>query len=284
MDEHVAGHDPGHRRAFAHHRRPRHAAQQLAPGLRPLDRVGTDDHAMIGEARRQRSHERVHRRRVGALHREDLVEEDDVLGLAEIDPASLGEPLARLLAAAARRVEDGEIGVDEDEPPILPANRRHLLRVRTAQFRPQQVPARVADHAIAVGVSGVEFAQGVQMVVADGEHHVARRHQFLRHPAQLLLGGHQPRHLLVERGDAVAGGARLGHGRAVAGGQRLEHDDARRHRAQVLVDHPLPADDHLVAAVDGEVAQEQLGMQLARGYFDRQIEEWPDRAIMGTRR
>jgi hypothetical protein len=68
------------------------------------------------------------------------------------------------------------------------------------------------------------------------------------------------------------------------GGQRLEHDDARRHRAQVLVDHPLPADHDFIAALDGEIAQEQLGMQLARGDFDRQIEEWPDRAIVGTRR
>ena len=164
---------------------------------------------MLREARRQRAQQRVHRRRVGALHREDLVEEDDVLGLAEIDPAVSANHLRVSSPVRRDELRTAKLVLMRMNRPYCAANRRHLLRVRTAQLRPQQVPARIADHAIAVGMSGVEFAQGVQMVVADGEDHVARRHRLLRHPAQLLLGGDQTRHLLVERGDAVAGGARL---------------------------------------------------------------------------
>jgi len=59
------------------------------------------------------------------------------------------------------------------------------------------------------------------MVVADGEvTSLAATDSWP--PAQLLLGGDQTRHLLVEGDDALAGGARLGHGLAVPGGQRLE--------------------------------------------------------------
>ena len=122
-----------------------------------------------------------------------------------------------------------------------------LTIMAPAQLRPQQVPARIADDAVAVGMVGIEMQQRFLVLVADGEDHVAALDRLRRHPAQLLLHGDEARHLLVDRGDRVAGRPGLGHDLAVIHRQGLEHDDARRHEAQILVDHPLPADDHLEA-------------------------------------
>jgi len=91
-------------------------AQQFAPGLARSIGCGRNDDPMIGKARRQRADQLMHRGRVGALHDKISSRKTTSSGLAQVDrPVSANH--SRLLAGAARRVEDGEVGVDEDDRP-----------------------------------------------------------------------------------------------------------------------------------------------------------------------
>jgi hypothetical protein len=255
MDEHVARHDPRHGRPFAHHLHARDIAEQRAPGLRALDRMRTHDNAMIGKARRQRAHQFMHGRGVGALHGVDLVENDDVFRFAQIDPAGADEPLAIFLGRPPRRVEQGEIGIDQSERRVLPADGRDFLGMGAAQFRPQEVPARVADNSIAVGMGGMELPHRLVVLGAGREDEIAGVDGVSRDPAQFLRRGDETGNLLVDYCDSVSDGPRRSHGSGIVDRECLEHDDARRHVAEILVHHPLPADDDFEAHVDGEMGQ-----------------------------
>ncbi len=159
------------------------------------------------------------------------------------------------------------------KPAVLGADARDLRPVRARELRPQQVPARVADHGVLVALLRQLPQQRLQMLLADREDDVAGRDRRRRHPAQPLVARDQPRNFFVDRGDTVARRVRRLHRLGVERGQRLEQDDPRRHAPEIALHQPFLPNDDLIPGPHREGRDQQLRIQLPRRHLDRQIEE-----------